>query len=119
MTANSFKGCIVIGYKAANQKTIPDSSLLIGTGNRPLVSGSLSSRDFGIDNGSLSLFNNTKSQTLKLRMEEDKPYFYERRGSSIPAEEKEALQDVSIIDVVDNDSTEFSQLGGMSLAFTK
>lgn len=119
LTANSFNGCIVIGYKAANQKTIPDSSLLIGTGNQPLISGSLSSRDFGIDNGSLSVFNNTKSQTLKLRMEEDKPYFYERRGSSIPAEEKEALQDVSIIDVVDNDSTEFSQLGGMSLAFTK
>jgi hypothetical protein len=119
LTANSFKGCIVIGYKAANQKTIPDSSLLIGTGNRPLISGSLSSRDFGIDNGSLSVFNNTKSQTLKLRMEEDKPYFYERRGSSIPADEKELPQDVSIIDVVDNDSTEFSQLGGMSVAFTK
>ncbi len=117
--SNNFSNSIVIGYKSASSRSITDSSLLIGTGNQPLISGSLSSRDFGIDNGSLSVFNNTKSQTLKLRMEEDKPYFYERRGSSIPAEEKEALQDVSIIDVVDNDSTEFSQLGGMSLAFTK
>jgi hypothetical protein len=118
-TANSFNNSIVIGHRSANNRSIPDSSLLIGNGNRPLVSGSLSSRDFGIDNGSLSVFNDTKSQTLKLRMEEDKPYFYEHRGSGIPADEKELPQDVSIIDVVDNDSTEFSQLGGMSLAFTK
>ena len=118
-SSNNFSNSIVIGYKSALARSIPDSSLLIGTGNRPLVSGSLSSRDFGIDNGSLSVFNDTKSQTLRFRMEEDKPYFYERRGSSIPAEEKEALQDVAIIDVVDNDSTEFSQLAGASLAFTK
>ena len=119
---DNFNGCIVIGYRAAHNRQIPDSSLLIGTGNRPLVSGSLSSRDFAIDNGSLSVFNRTGNQTLKFRTVNkstsylDGPggmYFYEQRRGD------ETSSDVAVIDVVDNDSTEFSQLGGMSLAFTK
>jgi hypothetical protein len=116
-SSNSFSNSIVIGYQCAVNQSIPDSSLLIGTGSQPLISGSLSSRDFGIDNGSLSVFNNTKSQTLKLRMEEGASHFYEHK--KLPVEDREASTDIAIIDVVDNDSTEFNQFGGLSLAFTK
>ena len=112
--SNNFSNSIVIGYKAGYGQAVSDSSLLIGTGNRPLVSGSLSSREFVINNGSLSVLNDTQSQTLKFRMEEGASHFYEHKRSPV-----ETSKDIAIIDIVDNDSTEFNQFGGMSLAFTK
>ena len=125
---NSFNNSIIIGANIANGIEIPDYSLLIGYGTNPLVSGNTLSRTlnvndgtlsvndgaFSVNNGSIEVVNNGATQSIKLETE-SASHFYEHRRLT-PAE---TAKDISIIDIVDKDSTEFSQLGGASLAFTK
>ena len=108
---NNINHSIIIGYRAGYDSaalSIPDSTLLIGTGNRPLVSGSFSAKTFAIDGGSLSVLSTNRRQEIKLYNEENADYFYE-----------DGEIETSVINILDNDSVEYSQLGGLSLAFTK
>ena len=96
---NNIQNSIIIGYNAVNSTSIPDSTLLIGTGNRPLVSGSLSSRSLTIDDGSFSVLGNDGAQDQEIKLNN--------------------VNGVSYIDIIDHDSSEYVQLGGLNLRFEK
>lgn len=96
---NNIQNSIIIGYNAVNSTSIPDSTLLIGTGNRPLVSGSLSSRSLTIDDGSFSVLGDDGAQDQEIKLNN--------------------VNGVSYIDIIDHDSSEYVQLGGLDLRFEK
>jgi len=87
--------CIVIGHQAGHNTSVPDATLLIGTGTLPLISGSFSDKTLTVRDGSLSCQNSTESIGLKNHLT------------------------TGVLEIVDRDNDNFNSLTTtMSIVFT-
>lgn len=57
--------CVIIGNKAGYNTSVPDATLLIGTGTLPLISGSFSDKTLTVRDGSFNCQSSTESIGLK------------------------------------------------------
>ena len=65
-TTSTPTGAILIGTSLYRNETLPNYTLAIGHGSTPLVTGNMSSRTFGISNGSFSVGSNNDGQVLSI-----------------------------------------------------